>query len=126
MQTRLKCRRGVVDPVTLSIICALALGYVLGGWKPMAVFKPKPPTEQLTKLQDDLAKQQAAAEKARIEREAAVVAERAKLETQVRAAQRDAIGAGAAIERIPNKGPEALLGSLTISRASIKLALAVG
>ena len=122
----MKGNRGIVDPVTLVLIAGLAAGYVLGGWKPLAVFKKKPETAQLTQLQAKLDAQQAVAAQAAKEAEAAKIAERQKLETQIKAAQRDALGAEIAIIRVPKPGPEAILALQMINRTNLKLGIAVG
>jgi hypothetical protein len=119
---------GFIDPLTLVLIGGLAAGYVLGGWKPLNVFKKKPETAQLTKLQADLAKTQADAEAARIAAETAKVAEREKLEAQVRSAQQDNLGAVTALKKVPSnhQTPEVKLASRMAQRVSLKLATAIG
>jgi hypothetical protein len=119
--------RAVADPLTLVLVglIALAAGVFGTSWKPFEFLKPKPPTEQLTKLQDDLAKANAAAEQARKDREAAVAAERAKLEQQVRAAQEDNAGTQAALAVAPS-GPEVKLAKEMAVRVDMKLAAAIG
>jgi hypothetical protein len=120
--------RGVIDPLTLVLIGGLALGYVLGGWKPLAAFKKKPETAALTQLQADLAKVQAEAEKARLAAEAAKVAERQALEAQVRAAQQDNLGTVTALEKVPanHQTPEVKLAARMAQRVSLKLTAAIG
>lgn len=122
-------RRGAVDPVTLCLIAALALGGAkLAGWKPLAVFQKKPPTEQVTKLQADLAAAQAELERARQERAAAEAAERLKQEQQVRWAQQMAEGASAALARQPaeHRTAETQLASDLLARSNVGLAAAIG
>ena len=116
---------GVIDPVTLSVLCALGLGYVLGGWKPLAMFKQKPPTAQLTELQSKLEQQTKAAEQAKIAAEQAKIAERAKLESQVRSAQLDNAGTVAALTKAP-QSPEVILGLRMANRVGFKLGTAIG
>ena len=119
---------GFADPLTLVLIGGLAIGYVLGGWKPLAAFKKKPETAALTQLQADLAKVQAEAEKARLAAEAAKVAERQALEAQVRAAQQDNLGTVTALEKVPanHQTPEVKLAARMAQRVSLKLTAAIG
>lgn len=123
-------RRGLVDPVTLCIIAVFALGggSFLASWKPLDYFKAKPPTEELTKLQAQLAAAQADADKAKKEKDAAVAAERAKLEEQVRAAQADNLGTTTALGKVPaqHKTAEVKLAVSMANRVSLKLAIAIG
>lgn len=120
-------RRGAVDPITLAaiVLIGLAVGAFGATWKPFDFLKAKPPTEELTKLQTALAAAQADAEKARTEKAAAVQAERAKLEQQVRSAQEDNAGTVAAISAAP-AGPEVKLAGQMAQRVDMKLAVAIG
>lgn len=124
----MKSRRGFADPVSLYILAGLAAGILLGSWKPLNMFKKPPPTEQLTALQAKLEATTAEAEKARIAREQANVAERAKLEAQVRAAQVDNTGVVTALRKVPaaSQTPEVKLATRMATRVDIKLAAAIG
>lgn len=124
----MKSRRAFVDPVTLYILVGLAVGVVLGSWKPLNAFKKPPPTAQLTELQAKLEANQAAAVAAAKEAEAAKVAERAKLEGQIRLAQADNLGAATALARVPtaHQTPEVKLAQRMTQRVSLKLAAAIG
>ena len=128
--TTLRTARGVVDPVTLTLVAAIALAAGVFGtsWKPFEFLKPKPPTVELSKAQADLAAANAAAEKARQDAAAANAAERAKLEAQIRAAQQDNAGTQAALERVPSahKTPEVKLAESMALRVDLKLAAAIG
>jgi hypothetical protein len=124
----MRSRRGIVDPVTLAVVAGIAIGIFASNWKPLAFLRPKPPTEQLTAMQAKLDIATLEAEKARIAREAAVVAERAKLEAQVRAAQVDNTGTVAALKRVPaaQQSPEVKLAARMALRVDLKLAIAIG
>lgn len=114
---------------TLVLVVALAgVAGVLAGWKPLDAFRKKPPVEQLTKLQNELLVAQAVAEQAARDREAAVVAERAKLESQVRAAQEDNVGTETALARVPaeHRTAEVNLAAGMAQRVSLKLTAAIG
>ena len=119
--------RAVADPLTLGLVAliALAAGVFGTSWKPLEVFRPKPPVEELTKLQNQLTAAQAAANEARIAAETAVKAERAKMETQVRSAQEDNAGTQAALAVAPS-GPEVKLAKEMAIRVDMKLAAAIG
>lgn len=123
----MKKRRAAADPITLAaiVLIGLAVGAFGATWKPFEFLKPKPPVEELTKLQTALAQAQADAEKARANREVAVKAERAKLEAEIRSAQEDNAGTQAAIAAAP-QGPEAKLAGQMAQRVDMKLALAIG
>ena len=99
----MKTRSRITGDITLILVALLALGAGVFGtsFKPLEIFKPKPPVEQLTKLQDDLAKSQAETTAARKAKDDAIVAERAKADAQVRAVQQEAVGAALAAGRIP-------------------------
>lgn len=122
--------RAVIDPVTLGLIALLALGAGVFGssWKPFGFLKPKPPTEQLTQLQAQLEAAQLQAEQARKEKDAAVAAERAKLEAEVRAAQQDNLGTVTALAKVApsHRTAEVKLASSMANRVSLKLAAAIG
>ena len=122
----MKSARGAIDPISLVVIGVVAL--TLGGWRPLDMFKKKPDTAQLTQLQADLAKAQLDAEKARQDKDAAVAAERAKLEAQVRSAQQDNLGAETALKKVPasHQTPEVKLAARMTQRVSLKLATAIG
>ena len=124
----MRSRRGIVDPVTLAVVAGIAIGIFASNWKPLAFLRPKPPTEQLTAMQAKLDIATIEAEKARIAREAAVVAERAKLEAQVRAAQVDNTGVVTALKRVPaaQQSPEVKLAARMALRVDLKLAIAIG
>ena len=120
--------RGFIDPVTLALVGGLALGIVVGGWKPLAIFRKKPETAALTALQGELERAQAQAKIALAAAEAAKVAEREKMEAQVRAAQTDNEGAVAALKRVePTHQTAAVkLATRFANRVSLKLAVAIG
>lgn len=124
----MKSSRGVVDPVTLYLVAGLAVGIFVGSWKPLNMFKKAPPTAQLTELQAKLDAANAEAERARLAREAAVVAERAKLEAQIRAAQQDNVGVVVALKKVPaaSQTPEVRLANRMALRVDLKLATAIG
>jgi hypothetical protein len=124
----MRSRRGVIDPVTLSVLCALALGYVLGGWKPMAMFKKEPDTKKLTEMQAKLEVQQVAAASALAAVEASKKEERERLEAQVRSAQLDNEGTVAALSAIKptQQSMETRLAAKMAQRVSLKLATAIG
>ena len=128
MGTLKKCRRGVIDPVTLGVLAGFALGIFGAKFSPFEFLKPKPPIAQLTKLQADLAKAQADAEQTRLAREAAVKEERAKLEAQVKAAQADNVGTATALSKIAaeHRTAEVKLAVSMANRVSLKLVAAVG
>lgn len=111
--------------VALSLLGGLA---GVAGWKPLQLFKKRPPTAQVTQLQADLAKAQAELEAARAIAAAAAAQERARQEEQVRWAQQMTTGAGEAIARIPpeHKTAESRLAADLIARGNFALALAVG
>lgn len=119
--------KAAADPVALGLVAliALAAGVFGTSWKPLEVFRPKPPVEELTKLQGQLTQAQADAEKARKEKDAAVAAERAKLESQIRSAQEDNAGTQAALAVAPS-GPEVKLAKEMAVRVDLKLAAAIG
>jgi len=118
--------KGVIETGVLLLILGLGGGMVLGSWRPLAQFKKKPETAQLTKLQGELEQAQKAQAKAEAEKQAAVEAERAKLESQVRAAQADNVGTETALKKVVNPSPEVKLASRMAQRVSLKLATAIG
>ena len=124
----IRSRKGFVDPVTLVLVAGIAVGYVLGGWKPLAVFKKEPPTKQLAEAQAKLDAQQAAAKQAAADAEAAKVSERVKLESQVRLAQMDNEGVVATLKTIKPAAQtmETRLAAKMAQRVSLKLATAIG
>lgn len=129
MNQRLQSTRAAVDPVTLTLIVVLGLGGAhLAGWKPFRFLQKKPPTEQVTQLQADLAKAQLELEAARQAKAAAEAAELAKKDEQTRAGQQMAEGAAEAISRIPaeHRTPESLLARDLLARANVRLAAAIG
>lgn len=123
----MKSRRGAIDPITLTLLALLGVG-ALSQWKPLEMFRPKPPTAELTKLQADLAAANAAAEQARKDRDAAAINERAKLEAEVRAAQQDNLGTQTALGRVPleHRTAEVKLAVNMAARVSLKLAASIG
>lgn len=121
--------RGVVDPLTLGVVAAAILGVsLLLGFKPLNVFKKKPPTAELTQLQADLAKAQADAERAKQDKDAAVAAERAKFEAQLRAAQQSSEGAAYILGKIPaeHATPQSKLGTAMVVRTNLRFVAALG
>ena len=120
--------RGFIDPVTLALVGGLALGIVVGGWKPLAIFRKKPETAALTALQGELDKAHAQAKIALAAAEAAKLAEREKLEAQVRAAQTENEGALAALKKVEptHQTPAVKLATRFANRVSLKLAVAIG
>lgn len=119
-------RRAFADPVTVVLILGLGAGFVLGSWKPLNRFKPKPDTAQLTHLQAELTAAQQVASKAETDKQAAIVAERSRLEAQVRAAQTDNVGTETALKRVANPSAEVRLASRMAQRVSLRLATAIG
>ena len=124
----MKSRRAFVDPVTLAVVAGVALGIFVGSWKPLAMFRKPPPTEQLTALQAKLEAQQLFAIDAAKSAETAKRLEREKLEAQVRAAQQDNEGTIAALWAIKPyaQTPETKLAAKMAQRVSLKLAAAIG
>lgn len=120
--------RGVADPLTLIVIGALAAAVVGSGWKPGNLFKKKPDTTELTRLQGELDQAKKAADQAKKDKDAAVAAERAKLEAQIRAAQADNLGAETALKKVKpeHQTPEVKLATRMAQRVSLKLASAIG
>ncbi len=119
--------KGIADPLTLALLALLGVS-VVSQWHPLDIFKPKPPTAELTKLQADLAAANAAAEQARKDRDAAAINERAKLEAEVRAAQQDNLGTQTALGRVPaeHRTAEVKLAVNMATRVSLKLAASIG
>ena len=126
----MKTNRGVVDPVTLSLVALVALGVGVFGtsFKPFEFLKPKPPTAELTKLQAQLTAQEQAAAQAKRDAETAKVSERAKLEAEIRAAQQDNVGTAAALARVApeHRVAEVKLAGAMAERVTLKLAAAIG
>ena len=120
--------RGFVDPVTLYVLAGLAAGIFVGSWKPLNMFRKPPPTQQLTELQAKLDAQQAEGARVLRELEAAKLAERAKLEAQIRSAQQDNAGTVAALAKVKpsSLSPEVKLASRMAQRVTLKLAAAIG
>ncbi len=121
---------GVIDPVTLGLVALLALGggSFLANWHPLEMFKAKPPTVELAKLQADLTKAQADAEQARKDKDAAVLAERAKNDLQGKAIQESNALALAAAQTLPEdkKTAETRLTEEMIVRTDFQLAVQLG
>lgn len=129
MVNRLKSLRGAVDPVTLVVVVVVFFGGAkLAGWKPLQVLKRKPPTEQVTKLQEDLVKAQSELEAARAAAKAATEAERAKQLEQVQWGQQMTEGAAASLQRLPleQRTAETQLAADLLARGNLALAMAVG
>ena len=120
--------RGEALTLVLIALAALGLGTVAATWKPLDAFRKAPPTADLTKLQGELAQAQAAAESARKEKDAAVAAERAKLEAQIRSAQSDNAGTQAALGLVPaaHKVAEVQLAERMAKSVDFKLGIAIG
>lgn len=126
---QIRSLRAAVDPVSLVLIAALALGGAsLAGWKPFAFLKPKPPTAQLTQLQADLAASQAALAQARLAAEEAARLESARQAEQVRWAQQMGEGAALALNRQPaeHRTAQTQLAGDLLTRANVGLADAIG
>lgn len=125
----MRSRRGTIG-VDLLLIAgvALAVGVFAGGWKPLQLFKPKPPTAQLTQLQADLAKAQAEADALRAAKAAAEQAEREKQVEQVRYAQEMLSGATESLSRQPveHRTAQTQLASDLMKRSDFALGLAIG
>lgn len=121
--------RGTIG-VDLLVIAgvALAVGVVAGGWKPLELFRKKPPTAELTRLQSDLAIAQAELARANAERAAAEQAERAKQQDQVRYAQQMTAGAAESLSRQPteHRTQQTQLASDLLKRSELALGLAIG
>jgi predicted nucleic acid-binding Zn-ribbon protein len=121
-------QRGEIATIMLIVgACAgLVVGVMGSGWKPFQWLKPKPPTEQLSKLQAELDAAKAQAEAARVAKEAGEAAERAKQTEQIRYSQMMNIGAEDALTRVADKTAEVQLASDLVRRANFGLALAIG
>lgn len=124
----MKGERGIVEAALIYVLAGVFVGVVAGSWKPLAMFRKAPPTAQLTELQAKLDAQQAAAVQAAKDAEAAKVAERGKLEAQVRSAQLDNLGAATALKKVPqaNQTPEVILAGRMVDRTAYKLGAAIG
>lgn len=124
----MKNNRGEAVTTVILVLALCAVGGVMAGWRPMEVFRPKPPTEELTRLQGQLVANQAAAEQARKDAVAAVTAERAKLEQEIRVAQQDNAGTVAALGKVPppHRTAEVKLAGSMAQRVTLKLAAAIG
>jgi len=107
---------------------ALAVGVVAGGWKPLELFRKKPPTAELTRLQSDLALAQAERDAALRAKQAADELERAKQAEQVRYAQQMQSGAQESLSRQPveHRTPQTQLASDLLKRSELALGLAIG
>lgn len=128
MMLRQQCR-GAVDPVSLVVVVVvLGGGALLAGWKPLQVFRKKPPSAEVTRLQTDLSAAQAELAAARKAAADAATAERAAQEEQVRNAQQMTAGASAALARQPaeHRTPQTQLASDLLSRAEFVLGRAIG
>lgn len=123
-------RKGVADPLTLTLVALVALGAGVFGtsFKPLEFLRPKPPTEELTKLQSRLVQVQAEVVQVRQEKDVAVAAERAKLEQELRSAQGDNLGSITALNKVPaqHKTAEVKLATSMANRVSLKLTAAIG
>jgi hypothetical protein len=119
----MKTRKGIIDPITLTVVAVLAISIGIFGakWHPFAFLKKKPPTVELKQEQADL-------DKLRADLVATQDKERADLEAQVRAAQQMQAGAALALGRIPTEHVTAeskLAGNLLI-RSDLRLVAAIG
>lgn len=125
----MKGNRGTIG-VDLLVVAgvALAVGVVAGGWKPLEMFRKKPPTAELSKLQTELALVQAERDAALRAQEAAKELERQKQEAQVRHAQQMQSGAITALDRQPteHRTAQTQLASDLLRRSELALGLAVG
>lgn len=125
----MRTNRGTIG-VDLLLIAgvALALGVVAGGWKPLDVFRKKPPVAELARLQVELDKKTAELEAARLAKEAAQAMERAKQVEQVRYAQQMTAGAVESLSRQPveHRTPQTALSSDLLRRSEFALGLAIG
>jgi Skp family chaperone for outer membrane proteins len=103
-------------------------GATLAGWKPLQIFRKKPPTEQVTALQAELARAQAQLEATRAAEAAALQAERERQVEQVRRAQQFTAGAAESLRRVPaaHRVPEVLTAADLTGRAELALGLAIG
>lgn len=124
----MKTRGTIGVDLLLIAAAALAVGVFAGGWKPLQIFKPKPPTAELTRLQDDLTKAQAEADALRAAKLAAEQAERDKQIEQVRYAQEMLTGANESLSRQPveHRTPQTQLASDLMKRSEFALGLAIG
>ena len=121
--------RGAVDLLVVMFVAGLAAGVFAGNWNPFyRLLGKEPPTAQVTALQAQLviAGHDANAKAAQVA--AAKDDERAKLESQIRAAQQDNVGASEALNRVPaeHRTAETSLAAAMTQRVSLKLAAAIG
>ena len=117
-----------MTPYLLVFVLGLGGGIFAGHWKPLAFLAPKPPTAQLTALQNDLDKAKADAAARENTLLAAKAKEQADLLTQLKAAQQMQEGASLALARVPvvHVTPELSLGQSLLLRSNIRLAAAIG
>ncbi len=127
-----KNNRGEIVTVVL-IVLGLFGGSMLAGFRPLDLFRKKPDTAQLTKLQADLAASQAAEAKARADavqlqkdKDAAIMAERTKYNDQLRSAQQASVGAEYILGKVANPSPEVALGRSMVARTNLRFAVALG
>jgi hypothetical protein len=121
-------RRGEIATVLLVALGALSVGVFAGGWKPLELFRKKPPTAELTALQAKLTETQAQLEAARIAKQQAELAEREKQTEQLRYSQQMQAGAVESLARQPyeHRTPQTALASDLLKRADFALGLAIG
>lgn len=125
--------RGEVVTTVVLVLALSGVAGVLAGWRPLDLFRKKPDTVQLTKLQADLAASQAAEAKARADavqlqhdKDAAILAERQKYNDQLRSAQQSNVGAEYVLGKIANPSPEVALGRSMVARTNLRFAVALG
>lgn len=114
--------------LVIALVAGLAVGVVAGGWKPLELFRKKPPTAELTRAQAELEIAKAELAKANAEKQAAQELERTKQEGQVKLAQQYTAGAAESLSRQPteHRTPQTQLASDLLKRSELALGLAVG
>jgi len=118
--------RAIIDAGLLLFLAGAALGIVGGSYRPFAGLKKGPETKKLEAAQVALADAQQQAKQAEAAKEAAIRAEREKMQQQVRSAQGDAAATSAALDKVPGSGPELKIAKAFAGRVNMKLAVAIG